>query len=156
MLVIWLPIRLFAKVRQANLPKKLSQYLKWEAIINDPLGVLITAIVYQYITYSGVRSASDVILIALATILLIFIISKQVQNGLGLLAVTLLGMYFANKQMLVLTDLKKFKESISIFSVSLVFILLSASINFEILQMLSWRHLVFILSKANTPKLIRL
>lgn len=181
-LVVTGPTVIIPVLRQANLPKRINQYLKWEAIINDPLGVLIVAIVYQYITYEGSKLLTDVILISfakailftlfivfalgasikylfdktrfpdflkiptiLSTILLVFIISKQVQDGSGLLAVTLLGMYFANKRMLVLADLRKFKESVSVFSVSLVFILLSASIDFKILQMLSLRHVTFIL-----------
>lgn len=181
-LIVTGPTVIIPILRQVNLPKKISQYLRWEAIVNDPLGVLITAIVYQCITYDGSDSTMSVAVMALikalgfaslitfiigplvkyifdktrfpdffkvpsvlAIILLIFIVSKKIQDGSGLLAVTLLGMYFANKEMLVLSDLRKFKESISVFSVSLVFILLSASIDLSILQSLNFKHIVFVL-----------
>jgi NhaP-type Na+/H+ or K+/H+ antiporter len=181
-LVVTGPTVIIPLLRQAKLPKRISQYLKWEGIINDPLGVLLVTLVYQYITVAGQDGAFEFVAFALfkaiafsiiitfvfgrsiqfifdrtdfpdflkvpfilSIILMIFIISKQVQDGSGLLAVTMLGMYFANKGLLVFTDLKKFKEAISVFSVSIIFILLSASIKLKFFSELNIRQILFIL-----------
>ena len=181
-LVVTGPTVIIPLLRQAKLPKRVSQYLKWEGIINDPLGVLLVTLVYQYITIAGQDGAIEVIVFALfkaiifsiiitfafgnaiqfifnrtafpdflkvpfilSIILMIFIISKQVQDGSGLLAVTMLGMYFANRKLLVFSELKKFKESITVFTVPLIFILLSASINFKFFTDLNIRQILFIL-----------
>lgn len=181
-LVVTGPTVIIPLLRQAKLPKRVSQYLKWEGIINDPLGVLLVTLVYQYIIVAGQEGAIEFVAFALfkaiafsliitfvfgrsiqfifdktnfpdflkvpfilSIILMIFIISKQVQDGSGLLAVTMLGMYFANRKLLVFTELKKFKESISVFSVSIIFILLSASIKFSFFAELNIRQILFIL-----------
>lgn len=175
------PTVIIPMLRQVNLSKKISQYLKWEGIINDPLGVLIVTLVFQYLTYRGADSVFEFTIYALikalafaivitflagyfikelfdktqfpdflkipttlSTILMIFIISKGVELGSGLLAVTMLGMFFANQEFLMMNDLRRFKESISVFSVSLIFIVLAANINLNILKALNFGHYVFI------------
>lgn len=180
-LVVTGPTVIMPMLRHVKLNKKINQYLKWEGIINDPLGVLIVTLIFQYITYSGADSLIEFTIYALvkalafaivisilggylikelfektqfpdilkvpsilSVILLIFIISKGVELGSGLLAVTMLGMYFANQDLLVMNDLRRFKESISVFSVSLIFIMLAADINLEILQDLNAGHYIFI------------
>lgn len=40
-------------LRQAKLEKHSATYLKWEGIINDPIGVLIAVLLFQYFVYSG-------------------------------------------------------------------------------------------------------
>ena len=179
-LVVTGPTVIIPILRQVNLCNRLNKYLKWEAIINDPIGILFTLVIYEYLVYQHLNSEL-VILYAipkaiiysllctflvgyslkflfekthfpdflkvptvLSTILLIFILAKNLQDGSGLLAVTSLGIFFANQKMLVLGELKKFKESISVFSVSLVFILMAASINLDILNRLDYHHYIFI------------
>lgn len=180
-LVVTGPTVIMPMLRHVKLNKKINQYLKWEGIINDPLGVLIVTLIFQYLTYRGADSLVEFTIYALvkalafaivisvlggyfikelfektqfpdvlkvpsilSVILLIFIISKGVELGSGLLAVTMLGMYFANQELLVMNDLRRFKESISVFSVSLIFIMLAADINLELLQDLQMGHYVFI------------
>lgn len=179
-LVVTGPTVIIPILRQVNLGNRLNKYLKWEAIINDPIGILFTIVIYEYVIYQN--SSSQLLILfsilkaviyslictfaigyslkflfertqfpdflkvptVLSTILLIFISAKNLQDGSGLLAVTSLGIFFANKKMLVLHELKKFKESISVFSLSLVFILMAASINFDILNRLDYKHYIFI------------
>lgn len=190
-LVVTGPTVIIPLLRQAKLPKRVSQYLKWEGIINDPLGVLLVTLVYEYIFLAGQDGAFEVIALSLfkavvfsiiitfafgnsiqfifnktnfpdflkvpfilSIILMIFIISKQIQDGSGLLAVTMLGMFFANKKLLVFAELKKFKESVSVFSVSIIFILLSASIKFSFFAELNLRQIFFILFLTLACRLI--
>ena len=190
-LIVTGPTVIIPMLRQAKLPKRISQYLKWEGIINDPLGVLLVTLVYQYITIHDQANALNLVIISffkavifaiiitfafgraiqvifnrtnfpdflkipfiLSTILIIFIISKQVQEGSGLLAVTGLGMYFANRRLLVFSELKKFKEAISVFFVSIIFILLSASIKFNFFANLHLKQILFILFLTFCARLI--
>jgi NhaP-type Na+/H+ or K+/H+ antiporter len=90
----------------------------------------------------------------LSFILLVYILLENAQDGSGLLAVAMLGMYFANNDLLVMAELRRFKESISIFSVSIVFLLLTASIKFELLKNLGLRHILFILAVVFLTRLI--
>ncbi|NQY80497.1 MAG: sodium:proton antiporter [Candidatus Caenarcaniphilales bacterium] len=180
-LVVTGPTAIIPVLRQINVDPKIKKYLKWEAIINDPIGVLMTMISYQYLVYAEGGSSYTIILwsifkavgfsilvtaiigsfikyvfdktqypdflkipTVLSVILLIFIVSREVQEGSGLLAVTFLGIYFTNNEMLVFSELRKFKESISVFTVSILFILLSANIDFKIIHALNFRHFLFI------------
>jgi NhaP-type Na+/H+ or K+/H+ antiporter len=180
-LIVTGPTVIIPMLRQVSLTKKINQYLKWEGIINDALGVLIVTLIFQYLTYNGSESMFEFTIYALvkalafaivisisggylikelfektpfpdflkvptvlSTILMIFIVSKGVQIGSGLLAVTMLGMYFANQELLVMHDLRRFKESIGVFSVSFIFIILSADMDLEILRTLNQGHYVFI------------
>ena len=181
-LVVTGPTVIIPILRHVNLGEKLSKYLKWEAIVNDPLGILLTTCIYQYLAFQAdgqhvliLFSIAKAILISavitfsagyglkylfdktqfpdflkvptvLSTTLLVFIVAKNFQDGAGLLAVTSLGVFYANKDMLVIKNLKKFNESISVFSVSLIFILMASSIDLKLLTSLKPSHLLFIVS----------
>ncbi len=190
-LIVTGPTVVIPCLRQVSLPAKINQYLKWEGIVNDPIGVLLATSVYQYIIYRGTGNEVTVFILGifkaiglallvtfvfgylirylfnktkfpdflqipsvLSFILLVYIVLEQIQDGSGLLAVTMLGMYFANNDLLVMTELRHFKESISIFSVSMVFILLTANIKFEILKQLELNHFLFIASVVFFTRLI--
>lgn len=182
-LVVTGPTVIIPVLRQSKLPKKITSYFKWEGIINDPLGVLLVTLVYQFVTFHGQGSALNETFLAilraivfsvgisyivgaalkalferskypdflkvptvLSVILIIYVVSKEIQEGSGLLAVTLLGMFFANSNMRVFKELKKFKESISVFSVSLLFVLLASSIDIVDLKSLDHHHLLFVVA----------
>ncbi|MBB3047363.1 NhaP-type Na+/H+ or K+/H+ antiporter [Litorivivens lipolytica] len=52
-LVVTGPTVIMPLLKHANLNRRTASYLKWEGIINDPLGVMLAVIVYQYFLYSG-------------------------------------------------------------------------------------------------------
>lgn len=47
-MVVTGPTVIMPLLRQANLNRRTASYLKWEAIINDPIGALLSTIVLQY------------------------------------------------------------------------------------------------------------
>lgn len=68
---------------------------------------------------------------ALASVLGVFVLSDSFSHESGLLAVVIMGMVLGNSQSKYLKELLYFKESLSILLISILFILLSANINFK-------------------------
>jgi len=52
-LVVTGPTVILPLLRQARLNKQSASLLKWEAIVNDPIGVLLAVLTFQYFTYAG-------------------------------------------------------------------------------------------------------
>jgi NhaP-type Na+/H+ or K+/H+ antiporter len=52
-LVVTGPTVIMPLLKHAKLNRRTASYLKWEGIINDPSGVLLAVLVYQYLLYSG-------------------------------------------------------------------------------------------------------
>ena len=79
---------------------------------------------------------------ALASVLGVFVLSDSFSHESGLLAVVIMGMVLGNSKSKYLKDLLYFKESLSILLISILFILLSANINFEDLMLIyKWETL---------------
>lgn len=51
LLVVTGPTVIIPLLRQAGLNKRTASYLKWEGIINDPIGVLLAVLVFEYLTF---------------------------------------------------------------------------------------------------------
>lgn len=80
--------------------------------------------------------------VALATVLAVFVVSDLFAHESGLLAVVMMGMVLGNMNMEVLKDVLYFKEAISILLISLLFILLSANMNMSDLELIfNWQSL---------------
>lgn len=75
-----------------------------------------------------------------------FALSDHLLHESGLLAVTVMGLYIANADLPSYVELRRFKEHATVLLVSGVFILLAASMSFEVLAGLDWRALAFVLS----------
>src|SRR5690606_20422300 len=58
-LVVTGPTVILPLLRQARLNKESASLLKWEGIVNDPLGVLLAVLTFQYFTLAdgGLRAA---------------------------------------------------------------------------------------------------
>ena len=74
--------------------------------------------------------------VALAIVLLVFVLSDLFAHESGLLAVVVMGMVLGNMNIPVLKEVLYFKEALSILLISLLFILLSANINIADLQLI--------------------
>src|SRR3546814_726618 len=74
-----------------------------------------------------------------------FVLSNLIQQETGLLAVTIMGIALANMRLDSLRDVHPFKENITVLLVSGVFIILSASLNLDVLRQFEWRFLAFLL-----------
>lgn len=180
-LIVTGPTVIIPALREAKLKKNVSNYLKWEGIVNDPIGAVIAVLVYEYILYSGqyvgmtliLSSVFKVLAISLVLgygvrslilwfskralvpeflkipfliswIIILFVFAEEIQKGAGLLTITLFGILLGNSNYSSLKDIKRFGESVSVFTVSAVFIILSASIDLKIWQELSLSHFILI------------
>lgn len=81
--------------------------------------------------------------VSLALVLTVFVLSDLFAHESGLLAVVIMGMVLGNMKLAALKDLMYFKETISILLISILFILLSANIDFDDLELiLNWNSLI--------------
>ena len=75
-----------------------------------------------------------------------FVLSNVIQQETGLLAVTVMGIAIANMRVDSLRDIQPFKENVTVLLISGVFVLLSASLDFDVLRQFEWRFLAFLLA----------
>lgn len=52
-LVVTGPTVIMPLLRQAGLATRVSSILKWESIVNDPIGALLAVLIFQYFLYTG-------------------------------------------------------------------------------------------------------
>lgn len=72
LLVVTGPTVIIPMLRQAGLNKRTASYLKWEGIINDPIGVLLAVLVFEYLTFrQGGTVGLGVVVVKLGKSLLI-------------------------------------------------------------------------------------
>jgi len=83
--------------------------------------------------------------ILLVAVIGTFVLSNLIQQETGLLAVTIMGIALANMRLDSLRDIHPFKENIAVLLISGVFVLLSASLNLDVLKQFEWRFLAFLL-----------
>ncbi|MDX1365037.1 MAG: sodium:proton antiporter [Arenibacter latericius] len=74
--------------------------------------------------------------VSLSVVLSVFVIAELFAHESGLLAVVVMGMVMGNTQLPNIKELLYFKESLSILLISMLFILLSASMNLSELELL--------------------
>ncbi|APE27607.1 cation:proton antiporter [Aurantiacibacter gangjinensis] len=75
-----------------------------------------------------------------------FVICNKIEHEAGLLAVTVMGIALANMHVSSLRSIHPFKQNIAVLLVSGIFILLSASLDFEALREFEWRFGLFLLT----------
>lgn len=169
------PTVVLPMLRHAMLSRRIASSLKWEAILNDPLGALLAVLAFQYWIYraggaSGVTVLADLARAlagggvigvgaawllgrsftrelvpeylkqpaTFALVLAVYVLANSVQSEAGLLAVTLMGVTLGNLGLPVMEEMRRFKEYLSTLLVSVVFILLSASLDPRALLALPW------------------
>lgn len=69
-IVVTGPTVIIPMLRHAMLNKRTASYLKWEGIINDPIGVLLAVLVFEYFIYSGEEAAANEVVVNLLKALL--------------------------------------------------------------------------------------
>ncbi|WP_109302064.1 sodium:proton antiporter [Aquimarina sp. AU474] len=78
--------------------------------------------------------------VTLATVLGVFVLSDLFAHESGLLSVVVMGMVLGNINLPNLNEILYFKESLSVLLISILFILLSANINIEELELVfNWK-----------------
>ncbi|WP_349366406.1 MAG: sodium:proton antiporter [Nitratireductor rhodophyticola] len=180
-LVVTGPTVITPLLRQAQLAARPASLLKWEAIVNDPIGALFAVVAFEVIlvligqhqggSLAYVVAAAFLVAVAggylaaraihwaflrgvvpeflkapilLATVLLAYALTNLVLEEAGLLTVTVMGIVLANTRIASLAEMRRFKETITVFLVSGIFILLTASLTVDDFRSLDWRAVLFV------------
>lgn len=182
LLIVTGPTVIMPLLRHARLNTKVGSVLKWEGIVNDPVGAVLAILAYEYfkiskqtgmnLTEFALETGVLIIIISVISVIAGYLISAILNRGYvpeflkstfmvavvvcgfsaanfivpesGLIAVTILGVVMANKDITSIEDLRRFKESITIILVSGLFIILTAQIKPDILFNIDWRGIAFI------------
>ena len=178
-LVVTGPTVIIPLLRQAKLEPRVGAFLKWEGIVNDPIGATLGLLMLGFLvalrgegdhlrtmaSLAGraafgavVAGALGVALpyllrsafrrdlapeylktpILLAGALGIYSIGEAIQAETGLVGATVFGVVLANIEITGLQELRRFKESLTVFLVSGLFILLTANIDPAVVRHVSW------------------
>ncbi|NNF52226.1 MAG: sodium:proton antiporter [Gammaproteobacteria bacterium] len=76
--------------------------------------------------------------VMLGLVLLVYSVSNFLQHEAGLLAVTFMGIVIGNMNLAGIQDMKRFKEYITVMLVSVVFVLLTADLDVEVIRNIDW------------------
>ena len=179
-LVVTGPTVIMPLLRSAQLKRRPSSILRWEAIVNDPIGALFAVFAFEtYLVLHGTHDAWTLAGLALAAfavatvggylfarllasifirgwvaeylkapvlfaaVLIAFAISDMILEESGLLTVTVMGITLANTRLASLTEMRRFKETVTVLLVSGLFIMLTASLRWVDFEILGWGALVF-------------
>ena len=184
-LVVTGPTVVMPLLRQSSVKPRPAAILKWEAIVNDPIGALCAVVAYEYfrrvaefpdatlfevvpplifaaviaglvgyvaaaaIAWAFPRGAVPEFLkvpVLLTTVIVVFVFTNQIEHEAGLVAVTVMGIALANMNVSSLRSIHPFKQNIAVLLISGIFILLSASLEFEQLAYLNWNFGLFLLA----------
>lgn len=186
-LIVTGPTVVMPLLRQANIQTRPNSILKWEGIVNDPIGALCAVIAYEYfywVSEAPDASIFDVVpplllvaiiaaLVGYATarllawlfprgaipeylkvpvlfisVILVFVATNAIEHEAGLIAVTVMGVTMANREISSMRSIHPFKENIAVLLVSGIFILLASSLKWEDLAYLqtSIRPTLFLLA----------
>ncbi len=180
-LVVTGPTVIVPLLRQVAIHQRPARILKWEGIVNDPVGALCAVIAYEYFRLSadgatlievvppmimaaGIAallgySAAKLIAFAfprgwvpeflkvpvlLVAVIGTFVGCNQIEHEAGLVAVTVMGVALANMDLSSLRSIHPFKQNIAVLLVSGIFVLLSASIEWETFRQFEWRFAAFL------------
>ena len=180
-MVVTGPTVIIPMLRQAGLNRRTASYLKWEGIINDPIGALLAVLAFQFLLLAGEGSpwpevftglglavGSAALLgglggwlvavaflrgmvpeylkspVLLGAVLIVFVASNALQHEAGLLAVTVMGIVVANMHLPGIQDMKRFKEYITVMLVSVVFVVLTADLDTQLLLSLAARDIALV------------
>lgn len=181
-LVITGPTVIMPLLRQAQLRRRPASLLRWEAIVNDPIGALYAVIAFEIFLvtsgehgawglagtaaaafgfatlggYAFARGLAYVFLrgwvaeylkapVLFAAVLFAFALSDMILEEAGLLTVTVMGITLANTRLSSLTEMRRFKETVTVLLVSGLFVMLTASLTLDQLFSLEWGAIVFAL-----------
>ncbi|MDZ7603430.1 MAG: sodium:proton antiporter [Hoeflea sp.] len=180
-LVVTGPTVIIPLLRQAQLEARPASLLRWEAIVNDPIGALFAVVAFEIIlVYLGLHQAENLVVfivfgfalaigggwaaaklivwsfarghvpeylkapVLLATVVAVYAATNLVLEEAGLLTVTVMGLALANSRVASLTDMRRFKETITTLLVSGIFIILTASLSLDDIGSLDWQAALFV------------
>ncbi len=74
-----------------------------------------------------------------------FVLCNSIEHEAGLMAVTVMGITLANKHVASMRSIHHFKQNVAVLLISGIFILLSASLDFDQFRHFEWRFAAFLL-----------
>lgn len=180
-LVVTGPTVIGPMLRTLRVGNRVRDILKWEGIVNDPIGALLAVAIYAYVSHAGGRvdaaevgfSVAGAVFVATliglalgyaitwlfprglvpeylkAPVLLIsviagFVVADIVMHETGLVTVTVMGVVLANKPVFSSRALHRFKEDLAVLLISGVFIILSATLDWEVMKAFQARFILFL------------
>src|SRR5690625_6195375 len=177
LVVVTGPTVIVPMLRSVRPNARISNVLRWEGILIDPIGALLAVLVYEWIVVSQGAPAAmfghSLLLFAklvtvgsvvglacgmalglalrrrwlpslleslatLALVLLAFSASSQLSQESGLLAVTVMGIYLANRKDINTNQILFFKEQLTLLLPSILFIVLAARMQPAHVLALGW------------------
>lgn len=169
-------------LRTLNITPRVKHMLKWEAIVNDPIGALLAVGIYAYITHGGAQANSVAIVtdvvaasllamligggaafaltsafvrgwvpeylkapVLLTTVIAAFVFADLIMHETGLITVTVMGVVMANRETDSSHMLLRFKEDLTVLLVSGVFIILSATLDWNVVTNFQARFILFLI-----------
>lgn len=181
-MVVTGPTVIIPMLRSLNIEPRVKNMLKWEAIVNDPIGALFAVGIYAYIIHGGAQAntigiAADVVAasvlaiiiggaagfaltwafprgwvpeylkapVLLTTVIAVFVLSDVILHETGLITVTVMGVVMANRETYSTHVLQRFKEDLTVLLVSGVFIVLSATLDWDVVRNFQLRFVFFLL-----------
>jgi NhaP-type Na+/H+ or K+/H+ antiporter len=182
-LIVTGPTVIMPLLRNAKLTSRPASLLRWEAIVNDPIGALFAVISFEiFLVFHGGHEAEGVVLniamgfafavfagfgagkalvwafirghvpeflkspVLFASVLGVFSLSNLILEESGLLTVTVMGITMGNSRIASLAELRRFKETITVLLVSGLFIVLTAALEWPIIESLDWRAFWFVVA----------
>lgn len=181
-LVVTGPTVIGPMLRTLRVPPRVADTLRWEGIVNDPIGALLAVGIYGWISYeggavSGVSAAmTDVLLstgaaailgvalgfavtwlfprgyvpeylkspVLLVTVIGGFVLADIIKHETGLITVTVMGLVLANRPIHSSRVLRRFKEDLTVLLISGVFVILSATLDWETVSQFRARFVIFL------------
>lgn len=181
-LVVTGPTVIGPMLRSLPLPQRVADTLRWEGIVNDPIGALLAVAIFSWIAFEGSGRGVDAVVaeivlatliagglgfglgwwityifprglvpeylkapVLLVTVLAGFVAADVIMHETGLVTVTVMGIVMANRPLHSSRVLRRFKEDLAVILISGVFIILSATLDWEVLTAFRIRFLLFLL-----------
>ncbi|PHP67575.1 sodium:proton exchanger [Zhengella mangrovi] len=104
-------------------------------------------IVGRFIAWTFIRGLVPEYLkapILFAAVLIAFVATNLILEEAGLLTVTVMGITLANTRIASLTEMRRFKETVTVLLVSALFVLLTAALDVDAIRALDWRAAAFV------------
>ncbi|MEO0501191.1 MAG: cation:proton antiporter [Pseudomonadota bacterium] len=182
-LVVTGPTVIGPMLRQLRIGNRARDILKWEGIVNDPIGALLAVLTLAYISYSSMNEGNPIADIGLQVggaslfaiglgvalaffvgylfprglvpeflkvpvvfglVIVGFVVADAIEHETGLLTVTAMGIALANMHLDSFGEMRRFKESVTILLLSGVFVILSATLDWELIQRFELRFTLFL------------
>jgi NhaP-type Na+/H+ or K+/H+ antiporter len=152
-LVVTGPTVIVPLLRHVRPRGQLGSVVRWEGILNDPIGALLAVLVFEAVLAGRFEEATahrywipDFLQnpVSLMTVVTAFTMSNLLQTESGLLTVTVMGIVLGNQKTVPVKHIIEFKENLRVLLISILFIVLAARLQIDDLRHISVSSLAFL------------